>query len=76
MVQTRAKGGLEVTPVHKDVKGLSFKSSILSHFKLIGFSQPCTKVVTFHEFSLQTKQTLSCGHLVRSRGDVRDHRPR
>lgn len=39
--------------MHKTVKGLSFQSSVLSHFKLIGFSQLCTKVITFHEFSLQ-----------------------
>lgn len=57
-------------------EGLSFQSSILSRFKLIGFSQPWTKVVTFHEFSLQTKQTSLYGHLILSMGDVRHHWPR
>lgn len=49
----------EVIPTQK-VKGLSFESSLLSHFKLTGFSQPWTKVIPFHKFSLQTKQALSC----------------
>lgn len=49
----------EVIPTQR-VKGLSFESSLLSHFKLTGFSQPWTKVIPFHKFSLQTTQALSC----------------